>query len=74
MSMLQAAQPSNTQVAGPYAWDNDLMDPFVRMVWQRAAIIGLTVGALVALLYGLSQLAQLRHALTLNMTPRGLTA
>ena len=50
------------------------MDPFVRMVWQRAAIIGLTAGAVVAMLYGLGQLAQLRHALTLNMAPRGLTA
>lgn len=27
------------------------MGPYVRMVWQRAAIIGATVGALVALLY-----------------------
>jgi hypothetical protein len=50
------------------------MDPYVRMVWKRAAIIGLAAGALVALLYGLVQLAQLRHALTLNMAPRGLTA
>ncbi len=49
------------------------MDPYVRMVWQRAAIIGLTAGAAVALLYGLVQLAQLQHALTLNMTPRGLS-
>ena len=50
------------------------MDPFVRMIWQRAAIIGLAAGAVVALLYGAGQLAQLRHALTLNMAPRGLTA
>ena len=62
------------QVTGPPAWDNKRMDPYVRMVWQRAAIIGLAAGALVALLYGLVQLAQLRHALTLNMAPRGLTA
>lgn len=50
------------------------MDPYVRMIWQRAAILGLAAGAIVALLYGLAQVAQLRHALTLNMAPPGLTA
>lgn len=50
------------------------MDPYVRMIWQRAAVLGLAAGALVALLYGLIQCGQLRHALTLNMVPAGLTA
>jgi len=50
------------------------MDPFARMIWQRAAILGLAAGATVALLYGLVQLAQLQHALTLNMAPAGLAA
>lgn len=57
----------------PPAWDNKPVDPFVTMILQRAAIIGLAAGALVALLYGLVQYGQLRHALTLNMTPPGLT-
>jgi hypothetical protein len=50
------------------------MDPYVRMICQRAAVLGLAIGALAALLYGLVQYAQLRHALTLNMAPPGLTA
>ena len=70
----QAQQSPNVQVTGPFAWANEYVDPFARMIWQRAAIIGLTVGAVVALLYGLGQLAQLWHALALNMAPRGLTA
>lgn len=73
-SALRGPVTLNVQVTGPLTWDNDHMDPYVRMIWQRAAILGLAAGALVALLYGLSQLAELRHALTLNMAPPGLTA
>ena len=41
----QAQQSADVQVAGPLTWDNEHMDPFVRMICQRGAIIGLTVGA-----------------------------
>ena len=45
------------------------MDPFVSTIIKQAAVLGIAVGILAALAYGLIQYSRLQYALTLNMVP-----
>jgi hypothetical protein len=45
------------------------MDPYVLTIMKQAAVLGLAVGAIVALAYGFIQYSKLQYALTLNMAP-----
>lgn len=45
------------------------MDPFVLTIIKQAALAGVAIGAVVALVYGFVQYSKLQHALTLNMLP-----
>lgn len=45
------------------------MDPYVLTIIKQAALLGLAIGAIVALACGYIQYNKLQYALTLNMTP-----
>lgn len=45
------------------------MDPYLATIIRQAAVLGVAVGVLVALAYGVYQYSRLQYALTLNMTP-----
>lgn len=45
------------------------MDPYLLTILKQAAVLGIAVGAVVAIAYGMIQHSRLQHALTLNMTP-----
>lgn len=49
------------------------MDPFVATIVKQAAALGLAIGTLAAIVYGLVQYAKLQHALTLNVVPPGIS-
>ena len=45
------------------------MDPFVSAIVRQSVALGIAVGLLVALGYGLMQYAKLQRAITLNIVP-----
>ncbi len=45
------------------------MNPFVATIVRQSVALGLAVGLLVALGYGLLAYANLQHAMTLNIAP-----
>ena len=45
------------------------MDPYLSTILKQAAVLGLAVGVMVALAYGLIQYSKLQYALSLNMLP-----
>lgn len=49
------------------------MDPYLATIIKQAAVLGVAVGILVALAYGLVQYSKLQYAMTLNMVPGQLS-
>jgi len=49
------------------------VDPYLATIIKQAAVLGVAVGILVALAYGLVQYSKLQYAMTLNMVPGQLS-
>jgi hypothetical protein len=49
------------------------MDPYLSTILKQAAVVGIAVGAVVALAYGIVQYSKLQHAMTLSMLPGQLS-
>ena len=49
------------------------IDPYISTLLKQAAVFGLAVGVVVALVYFAAQYPKLQHAMTLNIVPPGIS-